>query len=419
MIGIGGAGMRGLANLLVATGQSVWGTDANYANIKDDPTLLAYNLLPEDKSADRLLEANVVIFSDAVNTTDPLRQLAQANNLPELSYQSALGNFSSQYKTIAITGTHGKSSTTAMLAHIFMTCGLDPTALVGASVPAWDNRNSRVGHSEYFIVEADEYRRHFLTLHPAHIIITAIDFDHPDYFSSLEDVKQAYGEFIGRLPLAGTVVIPADIKTQYPDITWPQNTITVPEPAQPITLPLPGKHMQQNAALAITMAHLCGIDREQAELSLASFPGLGRRFETLGQWHNTTIISDYGHHPNEIAATMAAAREVYPQQRILALVEPHTNERINTYFDDFFAILKSAPVDGLIICPTFHAKGREATPINLAHQLYEKLHQHHTATWYLENYDQLPAILRQITPDFDIVIGFTAGILDQKLRQLI
>ncbi|HLD08937.1 MAG TPA: Mur ligase family protein, partial [Methylophilaceae bacterium] len=191
MVGIEGSGMRGLAYLFAKQGFDVAGEDDTAAERRE---IDGYTIVPQADAAAAVRAADVLVYSDAVKGDHQLRILAEEQGIKQMPYQEALGVFAKQYTTLAVTGTHGKSSTTAMLAHILVEAGYDPTVLVGASLDVFGGRNARAGKGEYFVVEADEYRRHFLALEPTHIIITSIDFDHPDYFTSLEDVEAAYSE---------------------------------------------------------------------------------------------------------------------------------------------------------------------------------------------------------------------------------
>jgi len=186
MLGIGGSGMRGLAYLLSSQGKRISGTDDQFEHLKTSPDLSACALYSEEAATQALAEAQLLVYSDAVADDHPLRQQWEKQGKPSLTYHEAVGQLTAAYQTIAVAGTHGKSSTTVMLAHIMAAAGLDPTVLVGATVPAWGQRNARAGHDAYFLVEADEYRNHFLSFKPAHAIVTSIDFDHPDYFKALD-----------------------------------------------------------------------------------------------------------------------------------------------------------------------------------------------------------------------------------------
>lgn len=384
MLGSEGTGMRGLAYLLEQKGKKIIRHDDASARRQDSP------------------QPDLLVYSDAVPPDHPLRLAANKNNIPAMAYHQALGQFAADYTTIAVTGTHGKSSTTAFLAHILTETGLDPTVLIGAPLPAWGGRSARLGQGKYFVVEADEYRDHFLTLHPAYIIITSIEHDHPDYFPSLAAVKKSYDRFMSQLKPDGGMVRWDEIKV-----------------APDIVAPLPGEHMHANAALAVALAEKLGLSRSQAIASLKSFSGIGRRLEELGLYQGLLIVSDYGHHPTAIAATLDGARQKYPGQKITAIFEAHTLERLKTFLAEFSAALAKA--DGVLLVPVFIPKGREhetADAVNKLAELEATLKKNHRPVWKINSHEDLAAGLAPAGPA-GVAIGFTAGPLDASLRQLI
>ena len=382
MLGIEGSGMRGLAYLLDKRGKKVRGVDRDYDQVKAEAGLT---------------QSAILIYSDAVDAGHPLRQLARRKDIPELPYHEALGELAAEYTTIAVAGTHGKSSTTAMLAHIMIEENLDPTVLVGASVPAWGGRGARAGGGKYFVVEADEYRDHFLSLKPAYGIVTTIDFDHPDYFDSLDDVKQSFDKFVNQV--SGDVITSDNVSGDFGV----------------------GERIRYKAALAVAMAEKLGVERSRAEKALASWQGLGRRMEELGDFEGLKVVSDYGHHPVEIAATLAAAREKYPGQKILVLFEAHTMGRLKVFGQEFVRALSKA--DGVLLVPVFIPAGREqgtGEAKEKLRQLERSLADLSLPTWRIDNYSELGDRLRQMaTEDFNVALAFSAGTLDSQLRSLV
>lgn len=404
MLGIGGTGMRGLATLLAGRGKTIVGSDQQYDVIKDWPDLKDFEIVPEDlvATSDVVTRADVLIYTDAAEPTHPLIAKAKEQGIPVLPYQVALGELSKEFTTIAVTGTHGKSSTTAFLAHILIETGKDPTVLVGAPIPAWGG-GARVGRSDLFVVEADEYREHFLTLTPAHAIIVSVDFDHPDYFKSLEHVKEAYERF--KKLVAGAILTSEDLAAE--------DFVNVPAP-------LPGTHMQQNAALAIKMAGILGVPREQATAALKTFPGMGRRFEKLGVIGSMEIYTDYGHHPREIEVTIAAARSspAYAgRKRLLVVFEAHTLERLKVFFENFREVLSRA--DGVLLVPVFIPAGREHESAEALQKLQALQAELPKNTWRIDDYGDLPGKLNELSTNFDVAFAFTAGRLDAELRKII
>lgn len=406
MLGIEGSGMRGLAYLLDKRGKGVRGVDRDYDQVKAEA---------------RLARSEVLIYSDAVDPGHPLRQLARQKDIPELAYHEALGELTAGYTTIAVAGTHGKSSTTAMLAHIMIEKNLDPTVLVGANVPDWGGRGARAGGGKYFVVEADEYRDHWLALKPSYVIITTIDYDHPDYFASLTDVQKSFDQFLRRVDPDGSVVTAREVKQEHSELAWPKDTTLVDYVNRGPRLSLSGEHMRHNAALAIAMAKRLGIKENESEKFLNSWPGLSRRLEQLGYVKKLLIVSDYGHHPAEIAATLTAAREKYPGQKILVLFEAHTMGRLKVFGQEFVKALSKA--DGVLLVPVFIPAGREQETAEAKEKLM-RLEQSLTdlslPIWRIDNYSELGDSLGQMaTKDFNVALAFSAGMLDSQLRSLV
>ena len=421
MVGIGGSGMRGLAYLLSQQDLDVVGTDAKLEEtkelLKDEP----FKLVDEEKFKQQMSGFTEVIFSDAVDQEHRLRQAAR-DLKREINYQAAVGNFAKGFKrVVAVTGTHGKSSTCAMAAHIMIAAGLDPTVLIGAAMREWGGRHARMGANDILVLEADEYREHFLTLRPDLIAITSIDFDHPDFFNSLEQTEEAYSKFIRHRKQAGVVMTLKGIQQNHPTVEWPANTIVLDEQeASQVQVSTPGQHMKTNGLIAMQIAGWAGAEEQKLAGYLASYTGIKRRFERLGDWQGMEVISDYGHHPTEIARTLEAAREKYPQQRIVAIFEPHTQERLQNFLPEFLSAFRKA--DGVILTPIFMPRGRENTDAR-AGQLKTDL----INGWQKDNIfiaevkkgEAMNNVLTKAAGSFGIAIAFSAGDLDGMLRTIL
>ena len=421
MVGIGGSGMRGLAYLLSQQDLDVVGTDAKLEEtkelLKDEP----FKLVDEEKFKQQMSGFTEVIFSDAVDQEHRLRQAAR-DLKREINYQAAVGNFAKGFKrVVAVTGTHGKSSTCAMAAHIMIAAGLDPTVLIGAAMREWGGRHARMGANDILVLEADEYREHFLTLRPDLIAITSIDFDHPDFFNSLEQTEEAYSKFIRHRKQAGVVMTLKGIQQNHPTVEWPANTIVLDEQeASQVQVSTPGQHMKTNGLIAMRIAGWAGAEEQKLAGYLASYTGIKRRFERLGDWQGMEVISDYGHHPTEIARTLEAAREKYPQQRIVAIFEPHTQERLQNFLPEFLSAFRKA--DGVILTPIFMPRGRENTDAR-AGQLKTDL----INGWQKDNIfiaevkkgEAMNNVLTKAAGSFGIAIAFSAGDLDGMLRTIL
>lgn len=419
MVGIGGSGMRGLAYLLSQTGTSIYGTDAELEAtqelLKDEP----FVLLDEDQLVEQMNSFDEVVFSDAVPDDHIIRLEARKSSI-ETNYQTAVGNFARGYKVFAVTGTHGKSSTCAMAAHIMVAAGLDPTVLIGAAMREWGGRHARIGQSDILLLEADEYREHFLTLNPHVIAITSIDFDHPDYFASLEQMESAYSKFIARRSGGGRVITLKSVQEQHPDVDWPEKTVGLEDQmANNLLLSVPGRHMRTNGLIGMRIAIEAGAEEKKAAGWLASYTGIKRRFERLGEWRGMEVISDYGHHPAEIISTLQGAREKYPNKKIVVLFEPHTQERLNKFLPEFIDALKKA--DGVILLPVFIPHGRETIhwQTNDSYTaLMVQLKEENKFTAQLSKDEDIISILTKAAETFAVAVAFSAGNLDIMLRSL-
>ena len=408
-LGIGGAGMRGLAHLRNSQGNEVIGLDGNPKALSD-PALAEFDMRTEDSLASALAEADQVIYTDALTADHPWRQAATAAGRPARSLYEAEGEFVKDYRVIAVAGTHGKSSTTGLLAHILLEAGIDLTVRVGAPMPAWDNRNARLGSGEWLLIEADEYQNHFHHFHPEVAVITSIDFDHPDFFASLEAVHQSFSTFLGQVSPAGTVVVPEQVQQRHAAINWPSTTISV---STDDSLPVFGDHMKSNASLALTVAAQLGVSQATAAAALTTWPGIGRRFEQLGVIRDVPVFSDYGHHPAELAATLLAAQERFPDGRLLVLFEPHTVARATQFGEAFSEALKSAA--GVIRVPIFRARGEDVSVAAEA-ALTQALTSQISGLITTDSLEAGVTALQQEVSNYDAVLAFTAGSLDAVLR---
>lgn len=353
IVGAGGIGISALAKILEAQGISVSGSDIEFGVHRAEN-------LPSD--------AQLLIYSNAIPDTNPERQKARESEINQLSYPEALGEFAKGKKVIAVAGTNGKTTTTAMIGWIMEQAGLDPTVIVGSRVLDW-NSNARSGKGEWLVIEADEYKRAFLNYEPDIAIITNIAEDHLDYYKDINDIKAAFRQFVRKIKPDGRLVYNSQDKNTASVISDlsrsdPGRT-TLPMPGEGIEdwhLQVPGKFNQENAAAAAAVAKLLKIDDQIVKHALESFSGTWRRFERVGKLGNAEIISDYAHHPDGIRVTLAAAAESYPGQKILVVFQPHQHNRTKKLFNQFVAALCGSDIDHLIIAEIFDVAGREAQP---------------------------------------------------------
>src|SRR3990167_1570284 len=340
-IGIGGIGISALAKMALSRGMEVSGVNDEESSKTLKPLVKEGVDIIFQKDFISLPEADLYIYSDAWLYRGPeIIKDAKNTNKPVMSYFEALGQFVKDYKVIAIAGTHGKTTTTAMVAGILIDAGLDPTVVVGSFVKKFGS-NFRKGSGKYLVLEADEYNRHFLNFNPFITVVTNIEADHLDYYKDLADVQNAFGQLIAQTE--NTVIY--NSKDTSTHVLVHDNKIKVVDYIKYLDrvpkLSVPGEHNRKNAAAALAVADFLSINQKIAQKSLAEFAGTWRRLEKRGQTESGTIVyDDYAHHPTEIRASIEALRELYPergerQKNITILFQPHLYSRTKMLFDDF------------------------------------------------------------------------------------
>lgn len=356
-VGIGGIGMSALAQLLVAQEKEVSGCDR-----EEQPTTtllkereIAVSIGHGEKHVNH--STDLLIYSAAIPEDHPERVAAKALGIPEVNYFEALGEVSKGRYTIAVSGTHGKTTTTGMVANVLIDAGLSPTVVVGSMLKNFGG-NFIHGKSDIFVVEACEYRRHFLHLRPRVLVINNIELDHPDYYKNLADVQDAFAAFARRVPAEGGAVI-ANLNDERVGAVLGGLSCTVVDYAKERvpTLKLPGAHNIANAqaAKAAVKALSRDVSGESIDASLSSFKGTWRRFEYKGRTKNGALVyDDYAHHPTAIRVTLKAAREEFPGKRVVVLFHPHLYSRTKVLFNDFAASFSDA--DEVFVLPIYAAR---------------------------------------------------------------
>ena len=382
-IGIGGIGVSALAQYYLAKGEQVSGSDLASSEITKLLKRKGIKIIIGQYAKNITKNHDLIIYSPAVKEDNP--ELKEAKNLGIkcLSYPEALGELTKKYSTIAITGTHGKSTTTAMAALVLIKAGFDPTVIVGTKLKEFGNSNFRMGKSKYLIIEACEHEESFLNYWPKIIVITNIEKEHLDYYKNLKNILKAFDEFISHLPKNGVLVINKDDKNIAQILTsqvkkytgqtcvFSLNQKKEKEKLRKI-LKIPGEYNIYNALAALTIARALKIADKVSYQALSEFKGTWRRFElTHAELHRTkrgitqkiTIISDYAHHPTEVKATLKACREKFSKQKIWCVFQPHQYQRTYYLFDDFVKVFKEALnkgwIDRLIITDIYDVAGRE------------------------------------------------------------
>ena len=361
-IGIGGIGVSALAQYYLAKGHKTSGSDLIASEITDFLTAKGVKISIGNKKEHIASSIDLVIHSPAVKQDNPEYREAQRLGLQLKSYPEALGELTEHYITIAVAGSHGKSTTTAMIGLLMQKAGLDPTVIVGTKLKEFGGSNFLMGQGKYLVIEACEYDGSFLEYSPHIEIITNVDKEHLDYFKTFGGVKKAFRNFIVRLPVDGWLVYNKDDKSISPSKRAIGYSLRQKE-AKKLHLQIPGKHNVSNALASLATARILGIRDEVSFASLNEYKGSWRRFEII---KNTpyTVVSDYGHHPNEILATLTATREKYPKNRIFCIFQPHQYQRTYYLFKDFVKIFRKVKIDQIIITDIYDVAGREEKNIN-------------------------------------------------------
>jgi UDP-N-acetylmuramate--alanine ligase len=337
IIGIGGIGISALAKLFLARGVEVLGLNDEESPATLEPLRKAGAMIYYMNELKELPDADLYIYSDAWLYRGPELIKNAKSRGTTLSYFEALGEIAKKYKVIAISGTHGKTTTTAMVAEIMVDAGLDPTVIVGSFVKKFSS-NFRAGKSEWLVVEADEYHRHFLNFHPYIGVVTNIEADHLDYYKDLPELEAAFEKFLAQ--------------SEHKVVDYVKHLEDVP------ALLVPGVHNKMNAAAALAVADILGIKKEVAQKALANFEGTWRRLEKRGVTAKGTIVyDDYAHHPTEIKASLEALRELYPKaagKKIWVVFQPHLYSRTRAFFKEFSQAFSLA--DHVYLLPIYFAR---------------------------------------------------------------
>ncbi len=353
--GIGGIGLSAYAALQREAGHAVSGSDRTMTPLLEDLQSQGIAIhLSQDGSA-LSDDIDLFVYSEAIPLSAPERIRAAELGIPQASYPEALGKMSEGFTVIAVCGTHGKSSTTGMVARLLMETGRDPTVVVGTKMPELGGRNWRRGESTLFVLEACEYRKSFHFYKPTIILMTNCDGDHFDYYKSIELYREAFRDFLKLLPSSGVVITHASDPDCQAVTSGIDRAVIDADEYPLIDLQTPGLHMKQNAQLVLALANELGIVQEEAIAAVAPFAGTWRRMETKGAYkESVTVIDDYAHHPREIRATVSAIRGKYPNRRLVAVYQPHTHNRTLAMMNEFAESF--AGVDRLIVTDVYDAR---------------------------------------------------------------
>jgi UDP-N-acetylmuramate--alanine ligase len=447
-VGIGGAGMSGIADVMHTLGYQVSGSDIASSAVTERLKNIGVEIYNKHV-AENVSDVDVVVTSTAIDQENVEVETAKAKRIPVVPRAEMLAELMRFSHGIAVAGTHGKTTTTSLVASILAEAGLDPTYVIGGKLNS-SATHARLGKGKYLVAEADESDASFLYLQPMIAIVTNVDADHlPTYGGDFSRLKQAFVEFLHHLPFYGLAVVcidDAEVRGLLPEITRPvirygtdseadvcasniryQGSQTLFDVLLPdakssieITLNMPGHHNVLNALAAICVAHELGVTVQHIQKALLKFEGIGRRMHMYGdvklQQGTITLVDDYAHHPTEIAATLSASKNAWPDKRMVAVFQPHRYTRTRDLFEDFSQVLNECDVliiteiyaageepiagaDGRALCAAIRARGR-VNPI------------------FIDDVEQLGNNLQTILQDGDLVLTMGAGSIGRIASQL-
>lgn len=433
-IGIGGISMSGLAEILLKEGFTISGSDAKKSPLTSQLEKKNARIFYGQKATNIIDGINCVVYTAAISRDNPELIEAVARKIPMLTRAELLGQLMKNYKnSIAVSGTHGKTTTTSMISHILLEGELDPTISVGGILKAIGG-NIRVGSSDTFITEACEYTNSFLNFFPKISVILNIEEDHLDFFKDLEDIRHSFNQFAKLLPPEGTLVINGDIEgieeiTRGLDCniivygscsrySYSATNIIYDEkgrvsfdllrkgcPGEHIVLSVTGEHNVSNALASIAVAELLGVTAEVLQQGLLSYSGTDRRFEYKGNLNGTIIVDDYAHHPTEITATLKAASH-YPHKELWCVFQPHTYTRTKAFFHEFAEALSHA--DHVILADIYAARETDTLGVS-SKELAQKITQLGTDSYYFSNFAEIESFIRKNCTTGDLLITMGAG----------
>lgn len=413
-IGIGGISMSGLAEILLEEGFTISGSDAKQSALTDSLAQKGATIYIGQKASNLSIRPALVVYTAAIREDNEEFKAAVDAGIPMLSRAELLGQIMDNYeKSIAVAGTHGKTTTTSMISQILLVAKADPTISVGGILEAIGG-NIRVGGSEVFITEACEYTNSFLHFHPKYSIITSVEAEHLDFFKDIDDIRRSFHEFAGNTAHDGVLIINGQIAaldqitnnlscsvTTYglcenddfyaKNITYNDHacgTYTLmhkTEDLGTVSLSVPGRHNVSNSLAAIALCLNLGLPLDVIKKGLLQFGGTKRRFEYKGTKNGITVIDDYAHHPTEVAATLTAARN-YPHGRIICVFQPHTYSRTKAFLSDFARVLSMADI--VVLADIYAAREKNTIGIS-SKDLLAELQKNGQESYYFPSFDEI------------------------------
>ena len=427
-------GIGGLAEILLEEGFTISGSDAKQSALTDSLAQKGATIYIGQKASNLSIRPALVVYTAAIREDNEEFKAAVDAGIPMLSRAELLGQIMDNYeKSIAVAGTHGKTTTTSMISQILLVAKADPTISVGGILEAIGG-NIRVGASEVFITEACEYTNSFLHFHPKYSIITSVEAEHLDFFKDIDDIRRSFHEFAGNTAHDGVLIINGQIAaldqitnnlscsvTTYglcenddfyaKNITYNDHacgTYTLmhkTEDLGTVSLSVPGRHNVSNSLAAIALCLNLGLPLDVIKKGLLQFGGTKRRFEYKGTKNGITVIDDYAHHPTEVAATLTAARN-YPHGRIICVFQPHTYSRTKAFLSDFARVLSMADI--VVLADIYAAREKNTIGIS-SKDLLAELQKNGQESYYFPSFDEIEKFLSEKCINNDLLITMGAG----------
>ncbi len=433
MVGIGGAGMSGIAEVLHENGFVVTGSDMGEGSVIDYLKHLGIRV-DSKHEAKNVENADLVVYSSAIPYDNPELVEARARRIPVIRRAEMLGELMRMKYTLAIAGTHGKTTTTSIVGEIWEEAGLDPTIIVGGVVKG-KGSGAKVGKGDYLIAESDEFDRSFLSMMPSSAIVTNIDADHLDTYENIDEIKEAFVQFVNKIPFYGQAILCIDdpnVQQIYSKVRKPVITYGFSRQAKyhidnlrfekgyphfeifndgvslgEFQLQIPGRHNVLNATAAVALAMEEGIDVEVARRAVAAFEGVQRRFELIGEKNDILVFDDYAHHPTEATATLQGFRDAFPERRVIVAFQPHLFSRTRDQHDAFGSAF--ANCDVLLCTDIYPARERPIEGVTGALVSDSALaFGHRNARFVGDQQNLLPILKEELRPG-DVVVLMGAG----------
>ncbi|MFA5009871.1 MAG: UDP-N-acetylmuramate--L-alanine ligase [Patescibacteria group bacterium] len=442
LVGIGGIGMQAVARLLSKTGNRVAGSDMTDFEARPDLETEGITVFVGHDASHITKDIDEVLYSAAIPENNPEIQQAQKLGIPTRRRLEVIGELMKEKIGIAISGTHGKTTTTTMIAIILRAAGREPTALIGAEVRTMKS-NFMMGSGSALVVEACEYGRSFMDLRPKIIVLTNIEADHLDYYKDMEDIKQAFVDFVKLLPKDGVVIGNGDDanvrevvgRAKPPRVVWAgfggdnliqaknlefvEGSLYFSMNGSRLHLHVPGRHNVHNAVLAWAVARELGIDDATVEHALHDeFKGAARRFEILGTTKGITFMDDYAHHPTEIRALLEGARQYFQNRRLIVVFHPHQYSRTRLLMNDFAESFKDT--DMVIVAPIYAVRDTDDDKKSVnSEQLVSAINAISHNAQYVGDFPEIKDFVMQNIRSGDVVITLGAGQADVLGRELL